>query len=115
MSSVKKHLHNDIIANPFAGYFVPKKKKPLTYGKTTLHVYPDITHDMGNHERSLAFNINKTALRNAFAIKFSSKLGIMSELHNCESIIDVQMQQYRNTTYDKLRNNTNMTVSTYHS
>ena len=41
--------------------FIPKNKVFLQIGRTNLYVYPSITPEMSNNERSLSFNINKTA------------------------------------------------------
>ena len=70
---------------------------------------------MGNYKRSLAFNIEITALRNAFAIDYTSKLNIMSKFHNCGSIIDIELHQHRSTTCMQLKSKINMTFISYYN
>jgi hypothetical protein len=81
------------LANPFQKMFVSKKKMPHSYGKTTIMVYPDTTAAMGIHGRSLAFNINKNAVKNAMNINHQSKLQIMGEKHDCTNLIEVKIEQ----------------------
>jgi hypothetical protein len=113
--NAKKRLADEVLANPFSQSFIPKKKVIFTHGKTTINVYPDITTDMGDHERSLAFNINKTAVQNAFALPHASKLQILGEKHNCSNIIDVETEQWKSTGLAQLKDPVNLTIVSYHN
>ena len=55
---------------------------------------------MSNDERSLAFNINKTALQNARAITYDQKINHMGELLGCSNIIDIERSVYKNAAFD---------------
>jgi hypothetical protein len=109
----KRHA-DEALANTFTSNFVPKKKVTLTHGRTHLNVYPDITNDMGDHERSLAFNINKTAVQNAYSLNHFAKLSIMGEKHNCSNLIDVETAQWKTIGFNQLKNNSNLTLVSYH-
>jgi hypothetical protein len=95
--------------------FVPKKKVVVQINKTNLYVYPDVTPEMGDNERSLAFNINKTALVNARSISFNQKLNHMGELLGCSNIIDIERTVYKNVAFDFLKVNTNLIALSYHN
>jgi hypothetical protein len=95
--------------------FVPKKKVLVQINKTNLYVYPNVTPEMGDNERSLAFNINKTALVNAHSISFNQKLNHMGELLGCSNIIDIERAVYKNAAFDFLKINTNFIALSYHN
>ena len=95
--------------------FIPKDKFFLQIGRTNLYVYPSITPEMGNDERSLAFNINKTALQNARAITYNQKINHMRELLGCSNIIDIERSVYKNAAFDFLKQNQNLTMISYHN
>jgi hypothetical protein len=97
------------------GDFVPKKKVLVQINKTNLYVYPDVTPEMGDNGRSLAFNINKTALVNACSIFFNQKLNHMGELLGCSNIIDIERTIYKNAAFDFLKINTNLIALSYHN
>jgi hypothetical protein len=62
-SNKRTRFADEALANPFSQSFVPKKKVIHMHGKTSLSMYPDTVSSMGDHELSLAFNINKTAVQ----------------------------------------------------
>jgi hypothetical protein len=95
--------------------FVPKKKVLVQINKTNLYVYPDVTPEMGDNERSLAFNINKTTLVNARSISFNQKLNHMGELLGCSNIINIERTVYKNAAFDFLKINTNLIPLSYHN
>jgi hypothetical protein len=95
--------------------FVPEKKVLVQINKTNLYVYPNVTPEMGNNERSLAFNINKTALVNARSIPFNQKLNHMGKLLGCSNIIDIERTVYKNAAFNFLKINTNLTALSYHN
>jgi hypothetical protein len=95
--------------------FIPKNKVFLQIGRTNLYVYPSITPEMSNNERSLAFNINKTALQNARAITYDQKINHMGELLGCSNIIDIERSVYKNAAFDFLKQNQNLTMISYHN
>ena len=95
--------------------FIPKDKVFLQIGRTNLYVYPSITPEMSNDERSLAFNINKTAMQNARAIPFDQKINHMGELLGCSNIIDIERSVYKNAAFDFLKQNRNLTIISYHN
>ena len=95
--------------------FVPKHKVFLQIGRTNLYVYPSITPEMSNDERSLAFNINKTALQNARAITYDQKINHMGELLGCSNIIDIERNVYKNAAFDFLKQNQNLMMISYHN
>jgi hypothetical protein len=70
---------------------------------------------MGDNARSLAFNINKTALVNARSISFNQKLNHMGELLGCSNIIDIERTVYKNAAFDFLKVNTNLIALSYHN
>jgi hypothetical protein len=112
--NAKQRLADEALANPFQKTFVPQKKVTHTYGKTTIMVYPDTTASMGVHERSLAFNINKNAVKNAMNINHQSKLQIMGEKHDCTNLIEVEIEQWTSFGLSFLKNPRNLTVISYH-
>ena len=93
MTSAKRDI-DKISVDSLNLSFVPKKKVPYHYGKTTLLLYPDVTNDMMDAERTLAFNVNKLALSNQPALESSTMLSIMGEKHNCTNTVDVQLAQW---------------------
>jgi hypothetical protein len=112
--NAKKRLAGESLANPFQKTFVPKKKVTHLYGKTTIMVYPDTTAAMGVHERSLAFNINKNAVKNAMNINHLSKLQIMGEKHDCTNLIEVEIEQWMSFGLLFLKDPTNLQIISYH-
>jgi hypothetical protein len=110
----KKRMADEELANPFQKTFVPMKKITHSYGKTTIMVYQDTTAAMGVHERSLAFNINKNAVKNAMSINHLSKLQIMGEKHDCTNLIEVEIEQWTSLGLSSLKDQTNLTVISYH-
>jgi hypothetical protein len=95
--------------------FVPKKKVLVQINKTNLYMYPNVTPGMGNNERSLVFNFNKTALVNARSISFNQKLNHMGELLGYSNIIDIKRNVFKNTAFDFLKINTNLIALSYHN
>jgi hypothetical protein len=77
-------------------------------------VYQDTTVSMGVHERSLAFNINKNAVKNAMSINHLSKLQIMGEKHDCTNLIEVEIEQWTSLGLKSLQDPANLTVISYH-
>jgi hypothetical protein len=69
---------------------------------------------MLDHELSLAFNINKTAVQNALALPHGSKLLVMGEKHNCSNLIDIETAQWKSSAFEQLRDTTNLTIISYH-
>eukprot|EP00978_Attheya_sp_CCMP212_P043110 scaffold275582_cov32-Attheya_sp.AAC.1 len=55
----------NITASTMLQSFAPKKEIPLTYGKSTVYVYPSITERMPNVEKSYTFMMNKSAFATA--------------------------------------------------
>jgi hypothetical protein len=95
--------------------FVPKKKVLVQINKTNLYVYPDVIPEMGDNERSLAFNINKTALVNTLSISFNQKLNHMGALLGCFNIINLERTVYKNAAFDFLKINANLIALSYHN
>ncbi len=112
--NARKRLADEALANPFQKTFVPKKKVTHSYGKTTIMVYPDTTAAMGVHERSLAFNINKNAVKNAMNINHLSKLQIMGEKHDCTNLIEVEIEQWTSFGLLFLKDPINLQIISYH-
>jgi hypothetical protein len=112
--NAKKRLADEELANPFQKTFIPKKKITHSYGKTTIMVYQDTTVSMGVHERSLAFNINKNAVKNAMSINHLSKLQIMGEKHDCTNLIEVEIEQWTSLGLKSLKDPTHLQVVSYH-
>ena len=69
---------------------IPKKKAIVQIGHTNLYVYPTVTADITDDKRSLAFNINKTALQNAQSTPYDQKINHMGELLGCSNLIDIE-------------------------
>ena len=95
--------------------FIPKKKVIVQIGRTNLYVYPTVTADMTDDERSLAFNINKTALQNARSIPYDQKINHMGELLGCSNLIDIERSVFKNAAFDFLKQNLNLTLASYHN
>jgi hypothetical protein len=114
-NNAKKRLADEELANPFQKTFVPKKKIAHSYGKTTIMVYPDTTVSMGVHKRSLKFNINKNAIKNAMSINHLSKLQIMGKKHDCTNFIEVEIEQWTALGLKSLKDPTNLIVISYHA
>jgi hypothetical protein len=45
--------------------FIPKEQISLSYGKSTVYVYPPIVEGMSNAEKSYAYMMNKAAISTA--------------------------------------------------
>jgi hypothetical protein len=86
-TSPAKRRSEDVIMDTHQEFFIPKKKEVRNYGRVNLMLYPDITSEMTDQERSLAFQINSEALKNSRAIKFSQKLSIFGESTGCSTIL----------------------------
>jgi hypothetical protein len=112
--ATKKRQADQALANPFSQTFVPKKKVVHMHGKTSLSMYPYTTSTMLDHELSLAFNINKTAVQNALALPHGSKLLVMGEKHNCSNLIDVETAQWKASAFEQLKDPSNLTIISYH-
>jgi hypothetical protein len=69
---------------------------------------------MGVHERSLAFNINKNAVKNTMSINHLSKLQIMGKKHDCTNLIEVEIEQWTSLGLKSLQDPANLTVISYH-
>jgi hypothetical protein len=95
--------------------FAPKKKVLVQIGKVNLFVYPDVTPDMGNNERSLSFSINKTALANARAISYNQKLNHISQLWGCSNLVDIERNVFKNAAFHYINLNNHLTVISYHN
>jgi hypothetical protein len=95
--------------------FIPKKKVIVQIGRTNLYVYPTVTADMTDDERSLPFNINKTALQNARSIPYDQKINHMGELLGCSNLIDIERSVFKNAAFDFLKQNVNLTLVSYHN
>jgi hypothetical protein len=95
--------------------FIPKKKVIVQIGRTNLYVYPTVTADMSDDERSLAFNINKTALQNARSIPYDQKINHMGKLLGCSNLIDIERSVFKNAAFDYLKQNVNLQVVSYHN
>ena len=94
--------------------FIPKKKVTHYHGKLTLQLYADITHDMMDPERTYAFNVNKTAVKNEHALSYTSKLDIMGEKHNSTNIVDVELNQWKTEGLTQLKSNDELKVLSCH-
>jgi hypothetical protein len=109
--NARKRLADEELANPFQKTFVPKRKIAHSHGKTTIMVCrQDTTPSMGIHKRSLAFNINKNAVKNAMGINHLSKLQIMGKKHDCTNLIEVKIEQCASPGLNSLKDPTNLTV-----
>ena len=95
--------------------FKTKNKITRTFGRTTIMVYPDVTSDMDDIERALAYNIDKSALINARAIPYSQKLSIFREILGCSNLVEVELRTYTNAAFAFLKQGTNLTLITYHN
>ena len=83
MSSTPAKRKNDqVVIDNLNQSFIPKKKVTHHHGRLTLQLYPDITNEMMDPERTYAFNINKQAVQNEPALSFASRLAIKWSDHN---------------------------------
>lgn len=111
--SNKKRAAQEALANTSTS-FNPKKKVTYTHGRVTLSMYPDIDNTMNDHERTLAFNINKNAVRTARSLDYETRLHIMGEKHNCSNLIDVELEHWKTTGFNQLTQNGQLNIITYH-
>ena len=110
-----KRTYDEALVNNLSRSFVPKKKITHHHGKIVVLVYPDITNDMPDAERTYAFNINKAAVTNEASLSYPSKLAIMGEKHNCTNLIDIELGQWKDIGFHQLKDPSYLSVISYHS
>ena len=110
----KRKSDDMTIDNPYE-FFIPKKKDVRNFGRTTLMLYPDVTSDMPDQERSLAFQTNSDALKNSRTIKYQQKLTILGEGMGCSTLVEIELGVFKNSSFDSLKRNQNLTVISYHN
>ncbi len=113
--SPAKRKSDEIAVDNQYEFFIPKKKEVRNFGRTTLMLYPDVTSDMPDQERSLAFQTNSDALKNSRTIKYHQKLTILGEAMGCSTLVDIELGVFKNSSFDSLKRNQNLTVISYHN
>eukprot|EP00978_Attheya_sp_CCMP212_P043307 scaffold280213_cov80-Attheya_sp.AAC.1 len=83
----------NITASTMSQSFTPKKEIPLTYGKSTVYVYPSITEGMPNAEKSYAFMMNKSAFATA-DIKIKPKIQAFANSLNSTPLANVVQAKF---------------------
>eukprot|EP00978_Attheya_sp_CCMP212_P041692 scaffold242317_cov56-Attheya_sp.AAC.1 len=68
--------------------FIPKEQIPVSYGKSTIYVYPLIEEEMSNAEKSYAYMTNKAAISTA-DIHPKVKLQAFGNATKCTSTVNV--------------------------
>jgi hypothetical protein len=113
--SPAKRKSDEIAVDNQYEFFIPKKKEVRNFGRTTLMLYPDVTSDMPDQERSLAFQTNSDALKNSRTIKYHQKLTILGEAMGCSTLVDIELGVFKNSSFDSIKRNQNLTVISYHN
>jgi hypothetical protein len=113
--SPAKRKSDDIAVENQYEFFIPKKKEVRNFGRTTLMLYPDVTSDMPDQERSLAFQTNSDALKNSRTIKYHQKLTILGEGMGCSTLVEIELGVFKNSSFESLQQNQNLTVLSYHN
>jgi hypothetical protein len=97
--SPAKRKSDDIAVENQYEFFIPKKKEVRNFGRTTLMLYPDVTSDMPDQERSLAFQTNSDALKNSRTIKYHQKLTILGEGMGCSTLVEIELGVFKNSSF----------------
>eukprot|EP00978_Attheya_sp_CCMP212_P005060 scaffold11190_cov32-Attheya_sp.AAC.1 len=93
--------------------FAPKKEIPLTYGKSTVYVYPSITEGMPNAEKSYAFMMNKSAFATA-DIKIKTKIQAFANSLNSTPLANVVQAKFIEHATTYITSAGKFTVDSYH-
>ena len=115
ISPAEKRKSGEMAVDNHYEFFLPKKKEVRNFGRTTLMLYPDVTSDMPDQERSLAFQTNSDALKNSRTIKYLQKLTILGEGMGCSTLVEIELGVFKNSSFDSLKRNVNLTVISYHN
>jgi hypothetical protein len=73
--------------------FIPKEQIPVSYGKSTIYVYPPIEEGMSDAEKSYAYMTNKAAISSA-DIHPKVKLQAFGNATGCMSVVNVMMETF---------------------
>ena len=73
--------------------FIPKEQIPVSYGKSTIYVYPPIEEGMSDAEKSYAYMTNKAAILSA-DIHPKVKLQAFGNATECMSVVNVMMETF---------------------
>jgi hypothetical protein len=92
---------------------VPKKEIPLTYGKSTVYVYPAITEGMPNVEKSYAFMMNKAAFSMA-DITIKTKIQAFANSTNSTALVNVVQAKFLEHAMSYITTAGQFTVDSYH-
>eukprot|EP00978_Attheya_sp_CCMP212_P040006 scaffold213926_cov36-Attheya_sp.AAC.1 len=93
--------------------FTPKKEIPLTYGKSTVYVYPSITEVMPNAEKSYAFMMNKSAFATA-DIKIKTKIQVFANSLNSTPLANVVQAKFIKHATTYITSAGKFTVDSFH-
>jgi hypothetical protein len=74
--------------------FVPKDTIPITVGKTTLYVYPNISLSMSNTEKSYGFMVTQSALEVADDITTKTKLQVFGGSTDTAPLIGIIQSRF---------------------
>ena len=73
--------------------FIPKEQISLSYGKSTVYVYPPIVEGMSNAEKSYAYMTNKAAISTA-DINPKTKLQAFGHSMGCTALVNVMQTSF---------------------
>ena len=73
--------------------FVPKASIPLSLGKTTVYIYPNIEENWADAEKSYGFTVTKSALESA-DIPIKTKLQVLGDHTSSTSLVSILQARY---------------------
>ena len=94
--------------------FTPKQVVPINLDKTTIYVYPTITAEMGESEKTYGFTLTKNALRAASRISFKARLDCLKQQMNAGSTVDVYSQRFISHSKTFMSHQANVSVVSYY-
>jgi hypothetical protein len=101
------------VLDPSGRPFVAKSLVPTVVGKETLQLYPTITSDMSNAEKSHAFQTNWTNVE-CSGLDDRNKLSIMGRIHKSEAIVNITQAELTIKS-SAIMDPTNMAILSYHT
>eukprot|EP00978_Attheya_sp_CCMP212_P000198 scaffold349_cov29-Attheya_sp.AAC.1 len=103
----------NITASTMSKSFMPKKEIPLTYGKSTVYVYPSITEGMPNAEKSYTFMMNKSVFATA-DIKIKTKIQAFANSLNSTPLANIVQAKFIEHATTYITSTRKFTVDSYH-
>ena len=103
-----------IMSSNASKVFVPKQFVPTTLNKTTVYIYPTLTNQMNENEKTYGFGVTKNALKSASLIPFKTRLGCLKQSTNSASTVDVVSSRFVHHATQFITKVENIDVKSYH-